>query len=106
MYHTGAVRLRKPLGDLDGNINRLIYWQGTAGDLLLERFALIAVHGDEEPTVRGSVNFVDRAYIMVLESRSRLRLAHEALFCRFVADKLGREELECNGALELVSSAL
>ena len=101
VHDAGGMSLRKASGDLLRVVDRLGQGDGTAGDLGLDRLALVIRHRDEEPPVRRLVDLVDRADVGMVQRRGRLRLDLEAALGVLVLRAFSRKELQRDRSLEL-----
>ena len=96
MDNTFEVRLRKALGNLRGDLDRLFDSERSCLEPLLERLSLVVRHDDEQPSVVSCLDIVNRADVPVMGRRGRLGLAQEALLGAVVVAPLRREELQGN----------
>ena len=81
-------------------INGLVYCNILALNLFLDRFAFIIRHGDEELAVFGGIDFVDGAYIGMVQGRCGFRLSHESFpGVRFMGHSVG-QKFECDMTVE------
>jgi len=78
-----CVRRIQSIGNLNGHVEQFVGLDGTARDALPERLAFEQFHGDEGLTF-GLVDVVDGADVGMIQCRSRLCLASEALQSVFV----------------------
>ena len=95
-----AVRLGEPLGDLNGDIERLIELERPPLDLALEVLAVVVGHRDECLAVLRLSDLINRADVRVIERGCGARLMDEAFLRGGIAGELRREELERHGAAE------
>ena len=90
-----GVGAGKPRRDLDRIVDGLFNLQTAAPDFLLEGFAFVAGHGDEEfpLAIPGLADFVDRTDIRMIEGRRGPGLVQKALAV-VLAVEMGGKELE------------
>ena len=92
-------RLQTP-GDVDSEPDRLIDGHGALLQTLSYRLTFIARQNEEELSVLGLLDLVDRAYVGMVEPGSGLSLREEPVLGTLVASEFGGEELERDRALE------
>jgi hypothetical protein len=88
------------LCNLDSQVQDLVRAKRFAEDALPQRLALQILHGNEVLPLK-LVDVVDRAYIGMIQCRSRLCLASEALQSVLVLGQLFWQKLQGDGALKL-----
>ena len=99
----GAVRGAERVGHLDREIERARDGQRAALEADVERLAVDELHGEQVDLAIGgrhAVDVEDGDDVRVVERRGGLRLAHEALAARRVADRRRRQHLERHRPLE------
>ncbi len=95
-----TVRGLEPFGDFDRERQQTLYVHGTAGDAMLQGYAVQKFHGNER-LLAVLADFVDGADIGMVEGRSGASLAAEALQRLRVARHFVGKELEGDEAAEV-----
>ena len=95
-----AVRLLERLGDLLGDLERLVDGDRAAREALLEVLAFDQLEGQERLPV-GLLEPVDGGDVRVVERGEQVRLALEAREPVFVPRQLGRQHLDRDLAAEV-----
>ena len=110
MDNPPAMGLRETPCDLNRDIDRLIYGQWPAGDLLLQRLSLVILHDDEHLTARRNgigravlclVDVMNHADVVVLQGRSRFRFMDKPVPGFGISGQFRRQEFEGDGTIEL-----
>ncbi len=96
-----CVRLGQPFGDLRRDLDGGVDVERPGLELLLERLPVVVRHDDEQPSIAGEADVVNRADVAVVGGRRGLRLADEALLGALVVAPLRGQELQRHEPPEL-----
>ena len=77
-----------------------------AREAVLQRFALVVRHDDEQLPIPGRADVVDGAHVLMVDGCRRTSLLHEAIACNLVTAARTRQKLDCHDAVELAIARL
>ncbi len=100
MRDASLVGLVQPLRHLLDDLQRLVDLERSGVQPLLERLALVERHGKEESPLVRLADVEDRADVVVVECRRRLRFLDEARLRARIPSQLRRQKLERHLAAE------
>ncbi len=99
MHDPARVRSIQRIRNFDPQLQTFIERHRLPGNSPLQRLAIEKLHGDEWTPVRFA-DFINRANVWMIESRSRLRLALKSLQRLAISDKFIREEFQSHKAVQ------
>jgi hypothetical protein len=90
----GGRRMLESACDLESERQGFVEREATAREPRLQRFAIVERHGDEQMSIAGFANLVDRADVRMIERGSRARLCHELRLGLGLRVQVRREKLQ------------
>ena len=101
MNDPSAMRPGQAAGDLNSQIDGLIDGQGPPLDFLFQGLAFVICHYDEQPPIVRFGDFVDDAYVWIVQRGSGSGFAKETGLLCLVCLEVVRKELEGHHTVEL-----